>query len=80
MMMGVHDRLEEVFRDFFSDDDIVIRNEMIPGDLPGWDSLAHVSLLATIENAFGIQFSDEELDELSDLGQLERTVAGKVPS
>jgi acyl carrier protein len=77
-MTGVHDRLEEVFRDFFSDDDIVISRNMVPGDLPGWDSLAHVSLLATIENAFGIQFSDDELDGLSDLGELENTLVGKV--
>jgi acyl carrier protein len=76
--MGVHDRLEEVFRDFFSDDDIVISNSMVPGDLPGWDSLAHVSLLATIEHAFDIEFSDQELAELSNLGELETTLAGKV--
>lgn len=76
--MGVHDRLEEVFRAFFSDDQIVISNGMVPGDIPEWDSLAHVSLLAIIENAFGIEFSDQELDELSNLGELERALAGKV--
>jgi acyl carrier protein len=77
-MTKVHDRLEEVLRSVFNDDDIVIQPDMVPGDISGWDSLAHVSLLASIEQAFGVEFSDQELSEMADLGQVELTLERKL--
>jgi acyl carrier protein len=76
--MTLHDRLEEVLRSFFNDDDIVIQPTMVPGDLPGWDSMAHVNLLASIEQAFGVEFSDRELSEMADLGEVEQTLERKL--
>ncbi len=39
-------------------------------DEPGWDSLAHVNLIFSIESELGIQFGPEELDGLDSLERL----------
>ena len=39
----IYDRLTEIFRDFFDDDDIVISDETTSDDIEDWDSLEHVS-------------------------------------
>ena len=63
--MTVHERIEEVVRTFFGDDTITLTEDMTAENVPGWDSLAHVNLMFSIEEAFGIRFSDEELADLA---------------
>jgi acyl carrier protein len=72
MLMATHDRLEDIVRQLFNDDTIVLRDEMAWRDVPGWDSLAHVNLIFGVEQAFGIRFSDEELDDVRTVGDLKR--------
>jgi acyl carrier protein len=74
----VHERLEEVLRTFFNDDEIVLTEDLTPAEVPGWDSLAHVNLMCSIEEAFGVQFSANELADFSTVGQLERTLERKL--
>jgi acyl carrier protein len=69
-MDDVHEGLEQVFRDVFNDDALVLRDDMTSQDIAGWDSLAHVNLMFTIESAFGMQFVGNELAELKDIGAL----------
>ena len=40
------------------------------GDETGWDSLKHVELMFSIEDALGIQFGPEELGELDSYDKL----------
>ncbi len=40
------------------------------GDLPEWDSLHHIQIIATIENEFNIKFSQDDLKELEDVSDL----------
>lgn len=75
--MDVHERLEQVFRDVFNDDSLSLRDEMTSRDVGGWDSVAHMNLMFTIESAFGIQFIGNELAEFNDVGELKRYLAAK---
>lgn len=76
--MTVHERLEELVRTFFNDDGIVLTEDLRPGDVPGWDSLAHVNLLFSIGEEFGVEFSDQELESLSTVGDLEHALESKL--
>jgi acyl carrier protein len=76
-MDDVHERLEQVFRDVFNDDSLVLRDEMTSHDVAGWDSLAHMNLMFTIESAFGTQFIGNELAEFKDIGELKRYLTAK---
>lgn len=57
----IYDRLTEIFRDFFDDDDIVISDETTSDDIEDWDSLEHINLIVAIEQEFGMKFSMGEV-------------------
>lgn len=40
------------------------------GDLPGWDSLHHLQIIAEIQKEFDIKYSQEDLVELEDVSDL----------
>ena len=50
-------KLNEVFRDVFDDEDIVVTDETTAADIEDWDSLEHINLLVAIERSFDIKFS-----------------------
>ncbi|HEV2150155.1 MAG TPA: acyl carrier protein [Longimicrobiaceae bacterium] len=70
--MTVHERLEEVFRTILDDEGIVLTENTTAADVPGWDSLAHVNLMFSIEQEFGVQFTGNQFSEFENVGELER--------
>jgi acyl carrier protein len=73
--MDIHQRLERVFKDAFSDETLVLRDEMTSQDIPGWDSVHHINLMFAIESSFGVQFVGNELAELKNVGELKALLA-----
>jgi acyl carrier protein len=67
-----HDRLLELFRTVLGDDELVLHDHTTAEDVPDWDSLAHVNLMFSIEEQFGVQFRDNEFAELRSIGELRR--------
>jgi acyl carrier protein len=63
-------RLNQVFRDVFDDDALVIAPATTAKDIEGWDSLMHVTLIVNVERAFGIKFTSSEVASLKDVGDL----------
>jgi acyl carrier protein len=74
----VYSRLNELFRNVFDNDDMVVSPELTAADVDGWDSLRHVRLMLTIERAFGIKFSAYEVNKLRNVGQLAKLIEAKV--
>jgi acyl carrier protein len=69
--MSAHrDELQEIFRDLFDDDTIVITDTTSAKDVPGWDSLKNVRLIVQIEKAFKIRFGTGEVVGLNNVGEL----------
>jgi len=66
----VAERLAEVFRTTFGDETLTIEPQMTADDVPGWDSVAHITLIYAIEDAFGMKFSSRDLEELTCVGDL----------
>jgi len=64
------DRLQQVFREIFSDDTLVITDETTAADIPAWDSLAHINLMFTIENEFEVEIPDDRLGSFATVGEL----------
>jgi len=50
-------KLTEVFRDVFADDSLVLSREMTAMDIDGWDSLAHITLMLSVQRAFHVRLS-----------------------
>jgi acyl carrier protein len=57
----MEEKLQEVFRDVFGDDDLVIGRNTTAVDVEGWDSMAHINLIVAIEKRFGVKFTAREL-------------------
>jgi len=71
-------RLERVFRDFFDDAGITLSDETTAGDVKGWDSIAHLYLIATVERDFGVQLDSRQILGLKTVGDLVRLLEGKL--
>ncbi len=63
-------RLTPIFREVFDDDALVLTPGMTAGDVDGWDSLAHIRLILSVQKAFGIKFSAVEMSRLKNVGDL----------
>lgn len=50
-----------------------------PRTIPQWDSVTHLQLLLALEAEFGIQFSPEEMAQLSTIGLIRQRLANEVP-
>lgn len=46
-------------------------------DVPGWDSLRHVSVIMAVENAFGVRLRTAEVLRLRTIGDLQRLLDSK---
>ncbi len=62
-------KLQDIFRDFFDDEDIVLTDETTADDIDGWDSLTHVQLIVAVEKAFSVKFSTVEVMKLKNVGE-----------
>jgi acyl carrier protein len=69
-MRDVLARIEQIFRDVLDDEALELSRETTPMNLPGWDSLAHVNVLFSVEEEFGVQFSTSEFKRLTTVGDL----------
>ena len=70
-------RLNEIFREVFDNESIVVSDTTVTNDIKGWDSLMHINLLFAIENAFEIQFDMEEGLTLQNVGELANIIEKK---
>ncbi len=68
-MAEIRDQLQEVFRELFEDDNLVLRDEMTADDIPGWDSLMHVNIVIAVEQRMGIRFATAEISSLKNPGK-----------
>ena len=64
------DGVQDIFRDIFDEDDMVIEDKTTSDDVEEWDSLNHINLVSAIEKEFEIRFALGELMELKDVGAM----------
>ena len=62
--------VQDIFRDIFDVDDLVISNTTNSDEIEDWDSLNHINLVSAIEKEFKIQFALGELMTLKDVGAM----------
>ena len=68
-MSDLRERLQDVFRSVFDDDEMEIFDEMSARDVEDWDSLQHINLIIAVEKTFGISFTVAEISRLKEPGQ-----------
>ena len=58
------DAVQEIFRDNFDDDTLVITRSTCADDIEDWDSLEQINLLTAIEKKFAIKFKLADVRDL----------------
>lgn len=74
----IYAALNEIFRDVFMLDELVVKAETSAKDVPDWDSFRQIEIIAAIEQRFAMKFTTRDLDGLQNVGDLVRVVAGKA--
>ncbi len=70
MNEDIYGKLTEILRDVFDDDSIVATPQLTANDVEAWDSVSNVRVFVAIEVEFGIRFSNAEITQLQNVGEL----------
>ena len=62
--------LQAIFRDVLDAPGLVLTRASNGRNVDGWDSLAHINLVAAIEEAYQVTFALGELQDLKDVGDM----------
>ena len=81
-MDDLADRMQDVFRDVFDDDEFAVADASTADDIDGWDSLMHINLIIAVERQFGVKFATAEISGLKaddqNVGTFRRLLAKKL--
>lgn len=66
----ITERLTEVFRDVFDNEELVIGDSTTADDIEEWDSLEHISLISAVEKAFKMRFTMKEVSGMKNVGEM----------
>lgn len=64
------ERVTDIFREVFDDDDIVLTDETTSADIEDWDSLTHITLISEIEDEFDFKFSMKDVLGMKNVGEM----------
>lgn len=76
--MGLINELQEIFRDIFDEDDLVLTADMSAEDIEDWDSLTHMQLIIAIEKKYNIKFTTDEIIAANNVGEFVHILEGKL--
>ena len=63
-------QLQELIRDIFENDNIIVNEQTTAQEVEEWDSLNHIQLIGAIEDCFDLEFDLEEMLALENVGDI----------
>ena len=78
MQQQIPDQLQQVFRAVFRNEALVIAPTTSAKDIKVWDSLTHLELIASVEDAFHIQFSFDEVMRFNTVEDMMSLISKKL--
>lgn len=67
--------VQDIFRDNFDDEELVITAATTADDIEDWDSLEQINLLTAMEKKFSVKFKLEDVRSLKNVGDMVALVA-----
>ena len=71
--------LNDIIQDVIGGDTISVSDATTAADVPGWDSLVQISVLAAAEIRFGVEIRAAEAARLATVGELVDLILDKAP-
>lgn len=66
----VYERLNQVFREVFDDNDIVLKDSTTADDIEDWDSFEHINLVVAVENEFSFKIPMGRVITMKNVGEM----------
>ena len=66
----IFERLNDVFRDVFDDEELIVTDQTTAADVEGWDSLVHITLISAVEDEFDIKFDMKSVVGMKNVGDM----------
>ena len=74
----VMSKVQDIFRDVFDDDTLIIVDSTNSDDIEDWDSLEHISLVVSMEKEFNMKFDIKEVGKLANVGEMVDLIVSKL--
>ena len=74
----IYEKLNEVFRDVFDDDSIIVNADTTADDIEDWDSLEHINLVSAVEKEFGVKFTMAQVVGMKNVGEMVDVILNAV--
>jgi acyl carrier protein len=75
IVMDNIDKLNKILCDVFNiKDDSYTKDELGPDEIKGWDSLAHVDLVTSLEENFGIDIDVIDVSRMYNIGDIKNVL------
>jgi len=71
--------VKAAFTSAFDVDPQSITLDTVPEQVPGWDSMGHVTLASSLEQEFGVTFDVDDLMAMENVREICRIVHSKLP-
>lgn len=68
--MDIKEKVASVFSDVLNVNESIITPDLSIGDIPEWDSMGNLAVIARLESEFGIDFPMEELMNLTSVQEI----------
>lgn len=78
MRQDIMNRVTDIFRDVFDDDELIITDSTNSDDIEDWDSLEHISLIVSMEKEFNLKFDIKEVNKLANVGEMVDLILSKL--
>ena len=71
-------KVQDIFRDVFDDESLVIADSTNSDDIEDWDSLEHIALIVSMEKEFNMKFDIKEVNKLANVGEMVDLIVSKL--
>ena len=66
----LYERLNNVFREVFDDDSIVLNDNTTSDDIEDWDSFEHINLVVAVEEEFSFKIPMGKVVTMKNVGEM----------
>lgn len=71
-------KVNDIFKDAFDNEDLVIGFQTTANDVEGWDSLMQMNLIEMIEDEFGMHFDMDEVVGMENVGVMVDIILSRI--
>ena len=72
----IMEKIQDIFRDVFDDEELVVEDSTSSDDIEEWDSLSHIQLVVAVEKTFGL--TSKEILSWEDVGEMADAIYAKL--